>query len=39
MALLNVDEMPVVFENARDEIVTMITKRDIINYYHVRGGS
>jgi len=28
-----------VLENARDEIVTMITKRDIINYYYVRGGS
>ena len=27
MALLNVDELPVVFEDARDEIVTMITKR------------
>ena len=39
MALLNVDEMPVVLENARDEIVTMITKRDIINYYHIRGGA
>ncbi|MGB7970648.1 MAG: chloride channel protein [Candidatus Deferrimicrobiaceae bacterium] len=39
MALLNVDEMPVVLEDARDEIVTMITKRDIINYYYVRGGS
>jgi CIC family chloride channel protein len=39
MALLNVDEMPVVYEDARDEIVTMITKRDIINYYYVRGGS
>jgi CIC family chloride channel protein len=25
-------------EEARDEIVTMITKRDIINYYHGRGG-
>ena len=39
MALLNVDELPVVLEDARDEIVTMITKRDIINYYYVRGGS
>ena len=39
MAVLNVDELPVVFEDARDEIVTMITKRDIINYYYVRGGS
>jgi len=38
MAALNVDELPVVREEARDEIVTMITKRDIINYYHARGG-
>jgi CIC family chloride channel protein len=38
MAALNVDELPVVREEARDEIVTMITKRDIINYYHRRGG-
>ncbi len=37
MAVLNVDELPVVREEARDEIVTMITKRDIINYYHGRG--
>ena len=37
MAALNVDELPVVHEEARDEIVTMITKRDIINYYHGRG--
>ncbi|HEU5361147.1 MAG TPA: chloride channel protein [Candidatus Deferrimicrobiaceae bacterium] len=39
MAALNVDELPVVREEARDEIVTMITKRDIINYYYVRGGA
>ncbi len=39
MAALNVDELPVMREEARDEIVTMITKRDIINYYYVRGGS
>ncbi len=39
MAALNVDELPVVLENARDEIVTMITKRDIINYYYMRGGA
>ena len=39
MAALNVDELPVVREEARDEIVTMITKRDIINYYHGRSGS
>ena len=38
MAALKVDELPVVHEEARDEIVTMITKRDIINYYYKRGG-
>ncbi len=38
MAALNVDELPVVREEARDEIVTMITKRDIINYYYMKGG-
>ncbi len=38
MAILNVDELPVVHEEDRDEIITMITKRDIINYYHGRGG-
>ena len=38
MAALNVDELPVVREETRDEIVTMITKRDIINFYYERGG-
>jgi CIC family chloride channel protein len=38
MAALNVDELPVVREETRDEIVTMITKRDIINFYYARGG-
>ncbi len=39
MAALKVDELPVVREEAPDEIVTMITKRDIINFYYERGGS
>jgi CIC family chloride channel protein len=37
MAVLNVDELPVVREETRDELVTMITKRDIINFYYERG--
>ncbi|MGA7562202.1 MAG: chloride channel protein [Desulfobaccales bacterium] len=36
MARLNVDELPVVKENAPDEIIAMISKRDIIGYYHSR---
>jgi CIC family chloride channel protein len=36
MVQLNVDELPVVKEDAPDEIVTMISKRDIIGYYHSR---
>jgi CIC family chloride channel protein len=39
MAALNVDELPVVREESRDEIITMITKRDIINYYYLRSGA
>jgi len=38
MILLNVDELPVVKEGAPDEIVAMISKRDIIGYYHSRTG-
>jgi len=38
MAILKVDELPVVNEEARDEIVTMINKQDIINFYHERSG-
>ena len=34
MVLLNVDELPVVKEEAPDEIIAMISKRDIIGYYH-----
>lgn len=39
MILLNVDELPVVKEEAPDEIVAMISKRDIIGYYHSRTGT
>ncbi len=39
MVLLNVDELPVVKEEAPDEIVAMISKRDIIGYYHSRTGT
>jgi CIC family chloride channel protein len=34
MALINVNELPVVREEAPDEIIGMIAKRDIISYYH-----
>ena len=33
----DVDELPVVKEEAPDEIIAMISKRDIIGYYHARG--
>jgi CIC family chloride channel protein len=36
MVLLNVDELPVVKKETPDEIVAMISKRDIISYYHSR---
>jgi len=36
MALINVNELPVVREEAPDEIIGMIAKRDIISYYHDR---
>jgi CIC family chloride channel protein len=36
MALINVNELPVVREEAPDEIIGMIAKRDIISYYHER---
>ena len=39
MVLLNVDELPVVKEDTPDEIVAMISKRDIIGYYHSRTGT
>ena len=38
MVLLNVDELPVVKEEAPDEIIAMISKRDIIGYYHSKTG-
>jgi CIC family chloride channel protein len=38
MALLNVDELPVVREEKPDEMVTMISKRDVVNYYYARSG-
>ena len=38
MALLNVDELPVVKEEKPDEMVTLISKRDIVNYYYARSG-
>jgi CIC family chloride channel protein len=34
MALINVNELPVVREEAPDEIIGMIAKRDIISYYY-----
>lgn len=37
MVLLNVDELPVVHEGAPDKIVSMISKREVIGYYHSRG--
>jgi CIC family chloride channel protein len=39
MVRLKVDELPVVKEDAPDEIVAMISKRDIIGYYHSRTGT
>jgi len=38
MVMLNVDELPVVKPGAADEIVAMISKRDIIGYYHSHTG-
>jgi CIC family chloride channel protein len=34
MALINVNELPVVREESPDEIIGMIAKRDIISYYY-----
>jgi CIC family chloride channel protein len=36
MALINVNELPVVREESPDEIIAMIAKRDIISYYYDR---
>lgn len=38
MAVLNVDELPVVREEAPDVVVGMLAKRDIINFYYARSG-
>ena len=39
MVLLNVDELPVVEAEAPEKIVSMISKREIIGYYHSQGKS
>ena len=39
MVLLNVDSLPVVEAEAPEKIVSMISKRGIIGYYHSRGKS
>jgi len=39
MAAINVDELPVVHEERPDEIVSMISKRDIVDYYYGRSAS
>jgi CIC family chloride channel protein len=36
MAAINVDELPVACEERPDEIVAMISKREIVNYYYER---
>jgi CIC family chloride channel protein len=36
MAAINVDELPVAYEERPDEIVAMVSKRDIIDYYYGR---
>ncbi|MDP2658611.1 MAG: chloride channel protein [Candidatus Deferrimicrobium sp.] len=36
MAAINVDELPVVREERPDDIVAMVSKRDIIDYYYGR---
>jgi CIC family chloride channel protein len=39
MVAINVDELPVAREEAPDEIVAMISKRDIVDYYYGRSTS
>ena len=39
MAAINVDELPVAREESPDEIVGMISKRDIVDYYYGRSMS
>jgi len=36
MAAITVDELPVVREEKPDEIVAMVSKRDIVDYYYGR---
>jgi CIC family chloride channel protein len=36
MASINVDELPVVRTEKPEEIVTIISKRDIVDYYYGR---
>jgi chloride channel protein, CIC family len=38
MARINVDELPVVSQDEPDQIITMISKRDIISYYYDQMG-
>ncbi len=39
MAAIDVDELPVAYEEKPDEIVGMISKRDIVDYYFGRSGA
>ena len=39
MAAINVDELPVVHEQRPDEIVAMISKRQIVDYYYGRSSA
>jgi CIC family chloride channel protein len=39
MAAINVDELPVAHEERPDEIVAMITKREIVDYYYGRSSA
>ncbi|MBP2689579.1 MAG: Cl-channel voltage-gated family protein [Deltaproteobacteria bacterium] len=39
MAAINVDELPVAYEERPDEIVAMVSKRDIVDYYYGRSTS
>jgi len=39
MAAIDVDELPVAREERPDEIVAMLSKRDIVDYYYGRSSS
>jgi CIC family chloride channel protein len=39
MAAINVDELPVAYEERPDEIVAMVSKRDIVDFYYGRSGA